>query len=589
MDLTQPIITERRLDTFWGAIKTWLSTWTASKSEKTQGIYYGELDSTSTSTVMTATVDGITELKSGVACLIKNGVVTSASGFTLDVNELGAKPVYSSMAASTRITTAYNVAYTWLFVYDEDRVTGGCWLAYYGYYTSSNTIGYQLRTNSSRLPMKERMYRYRLFFTSADGEGYVPANTSTSTNATSARTPSTEKIDPFGRIAYYGTTAALAAGDMPSATYQWDQYLVTMGYSFTPITMNNWAPVYLKTTPQTDGSVVIDPTNPYVQALPTTEDGFVYIFLGIAISTTQIELFKDHPVYWYKDGALRQWTNAVSSGGGSTVSVSQTVTSGTELAGIVVDNVETKIYAPALPTLATVATTGDYDDLSNKPTIPTVPTNVSAFNNDAGYLTGITSTDVTSALGYTPGTYSKPSNGIPETDLDSAVQTSLGLADTALQSFTEADPTVPAWAKESTKPTYTASEVGALANTGGEVTGDITIQAQAGNPSYSLVFQRGTLTDNYNDWKIQDVGGYLTFYERGSNSSVWNQRVQFNTSGAITATTFSGQLSGSILSSTTATTQTAGDSSTKVATTEFVQTAITNALAAYENGNTSTY
>ena len=37
--------------------------------------------------------------------------------------------------------------------------------------------------------------------------------------------------------------------------------------------------------------------------------------------------------------------------------------------------------------LSTVATTGSYADLSNKPTIPTVPTNVSAFNNDAGYIT----------------------------------------------------------------------------------------------------------------------------------------------------------------------------------------------------------
>lgn len=60
------------------------------------------------------------------------------------------------------------------------------------------------------------------------------------------------------------------------------------------------------------------------------------------------------------------------------------------------------------------------------------------------------------------GTYSKPSGGIPKTDLASAVQTSLGKADTALQSFTETDPTVPSWAKASTKPTYTASEVGAL-------------------------------------------------------------------------------------------------------------------------------
>lgn len=59
---------------------------------------------------------------------------------------------------------------------------------------------------------------------------------------------------------------------------------------------------------------------------------------------------------------------------------------------------------------------GSYNDLTNKPTIPTVPTKVSAFTNDAGYLTG----------------------------------------------YTETDPTVPSWAKNPTKPTYTASEVGAI-------------------------------------------------------------------------------------------------------------------------------
>ena len=56
--------------------------------------------------------------------------------------------------------------------------------------------------------------------------------------------------------------------------------------------------------------------------------------------------------------------------------------------------------------------------------------------------------------------YVKPSGGIPATDLASTVQTSLGKADTALQ--TETDPTVPSWAKASAKPTYTASEVGAI-------------------------------------------------------------------------------------------------------------------------------
>lgn len=49
--------------------------------------------------------------------------------------------------------------------------------------------------------------------------------------------------------------------------------------------------------------------------------------------------------------------------------------------------------------LATVATSGSYADLTNKPTIPTVPTNVSAFNNDSGYLTS--ATWVTSVNGST--------------------------------------------------------------------------------------------------------------------------------------------------------------------------------------------
>ncbi len=42
------------------------------------------------------------------------------------------------------------------------------------------------------------------------------------------------------------------------------------------------------------------------------------------------------------------------------------------------------------PNLAAVATSGSYNDLSGTPEIPTVPTNVSAFTNDAGYLTAAT-------------------------------------------------------------------------------------------------------------------------------------------------------------------------------------------------------
>lgn len=51
---------------------------------------------------------------------------------------------------------------------------------------------------------------------------------------------------------------------------------------------------------------------------------------------------------------------------------------------------------------------------------------------------------------------------VKDTDLSPEIKSAIDKANTALQSYTETDPTVPAWAKEATKPTYTAAEVGAI-------------------------------------------------------------------------------------------------------------------------------
>ena len=111
-----------------------------------------------------------------------------------------------------------------------------------------------------------------------------------------------------------------------------------------------------------------------------------------------------------------------------------------------------------LPTLADVATSGSYNDLEDKPFIPS---RVSDLTDDSGH-------------------YTKPATGIPASDLKETYLTEhqdiSGKADKSeiptkvsqlqndsgyLTSFTETDPTVPAWAKEATKPAYTAAEVGA--------------------------------------------------------------------------------------------------------------------------------
>lgn len=109
-------------------------------ANKAAAIPYGHVDSTSTATAYTATIDGITELVDGTTVLLKNGVVTSESGFTININGLGAKPVYSSLATASAETTIFNVAYTLLLVYDSTRVSGGCWINYCGYIPGGSSL-----------------------------------------------------------------------------------------------------------------------------------------------------------------------------------------------------------------------------------------------------------------------------------------------------------------------------------------------------------------------------------------------------------------------------------------------------------------
>ena len=138
-------------------------------SQKANGIFYGTVDSTSTSTAFTVTIDGLTELVDGTMVYLRNTVVTSAAGFTVDINGLGGKKCYSNMTNATQDTTIFNIAYSMLFIYDStlDSGNGGWWI-YRGYNSDNNTIGYQLRTNSTAMPAITRTRYYRLLFTSAD-------------------------------------------------------------------------------------------------------------------------------------------------------------------------------------------------------------------------------------------------------------------------------------------------------------------------------------------------------------------------------------------------------------------------------------
>lgn len=366
----------------------------AGNATRSNGILYGHVDSTSTAKVFTATVAGVTSYYDGLTIMLYNGVITSASGFTIDINGLGAYGAYNNMTlgnditptAPTRDTTIFNVNYSMLFTFSTNIGNQGIsgWICYRGYDANTNTIGYQLRTNSTIMTVTDTARYYKIYFTSANGNQWVPASANSTNNATGVRSVNQRPIDPFGRIVYTSANTNYTSGSNLAATTIWDQYVLTLGYSFNTtgaaLTLTTKAPVYVKCAPQSDGSAIMDSTTPIVQALPSTEDGKIYIWLGIAISATTIELYPNHPVYYYKDSAIRIWTNAPA--GGAVASVNgQTGT-------VVLD-------------------ASDVGALPDSTVIPTVPTNVSSFNNDSGYLTS--STGVTSFNGSNGAiTYTAP-------------------------------------------------------------------------------------------------------------------------------------------------------------------------------------
>ena len=122
---------------------------------------------------------------------------------------------------------------------------------------------------------------------------------------------------------------------------------------------------------------------------------------------------------------------------------------------------------PEVPTVPTnvSAFTNDagYITAQDIPTIPTVPTNVSAFTNDAGYLTNFTETDPTVPAWAKEA--NKPTYNYSEivnTPTIPTVPTNVSAFTNDagyLTNYTETDPTVPAWAKEANKPVYNYSEI----------------------------------------------------------------------------------------------------------------------------------
>lgn len=164
---------------------------------------------------------------------------------------------------------------------------------------------------------------------------------------------------------------------------------------------------------------------------------------------------------------------------------------------VIIDGDTAQYYLlPTLSQLDTVPTSGSGKLLSSG----SVYTALRGKQNTIGDLLTIRRG---AALGATA--YQKPSGGIPKSDLASAVQTSLGKADTALQSFTESDPTVPSHVKNITQANITSwntkQDVSPITNT---ASGALTVNEYRdfGSVSALTVTLTGGTMANYDLYKF---------------------------------------------------------------------------------------
>ena len=276
-----------------------------------QMLYYGLCDGTATA--QTATISGITQYFNGLTVVLKFNVATQRRA-TININGIGAVPLRESAdgAGTTSTNTTYCPAgSTGIFTYIE---ADGLFRSSYDY--NSDTVNKLQETGNIKVSMAT--YRYKILLQDENGT-YAPISTNNKTGRTSNNglaTPNTTTKFKIGcPIYYYESNTNLSVDGTTGAVDS--SYNMSLLYSFTTsttedqvkigdtiITEGNYLPVYLIAKENGDGTFSLDSTLSstdiayhLTQELPSTNTGYIYIYLGRLTSAYQLRITVAHPVY----------------------------------------------------------------------------------------------------------------------------------------------------------------------------------------------------------------------------------------------------------------------------------------------------
>lgn len=284
-------------------------------------IFYGTCNTAAATVAKVVTCADFTssDLVKGALIFVKFDYTNSGAvaNLTLDVNGTGAKPLkkqYNVTGSNNLVGAGELVAdSTYLFQYN-----GTNWICMTLDYNSTYTL-FNLPVGGGNYKTSSVLYRYELLF-QQDDDTFTPLNNVNNGYDSVSKTILTNvEFDPFGIIYYYDSTSGVSANGYISAGSLYYHYGADLRYTFNISTTVNALTtnknVYLKVSPQSNGKVKLASATPLVQDLPTTNDGYYYIFLGRAYSTYQIILYTEHPVYYHNGTEVVELLNPKQKAG----------------------------------------------------------------------------------------------------------------------------------------------------------------------------------------------------------------------------------------------------------------------------------
>ena len=107
-------------------------------------------------------------------------------------------------------------------------------------------------------------------------------------------------------IFYYSIITGVSGNAKTTKNTVWSQCDLDIRYCFNTTSLTASLPVYLVCTFKTSTSLFVLDSTWWAQSIPSTENGKYYILLGYMSTTTIMTLIGEHPVYAYKNGAIRE-------------------------------------------------------------------------------------------------------------------------------------------------------------------------------------------------------------------------------------------------------------------------------------------